>query len=89
LLTGEKAYDQALQTLSASFPEQFTALAADRRGDVLLLQGKRAEAALEFGKAYQGLSADTGGDYRRLLGIKLNALGIDPDAAGSRTGAAS
>jgi predicted negative regulator of RcsB-dependent stress response len=88
LLVGDKAYDEALKTLSAPFPEQFAALAADRRGDVLLLQGKRAEAALEFGKAYQGLSADTGG-YRRLVGIKLNALGIDPEASGARTGVTS
>jgi predicted negative regulator of RcsB-dependent stress response len=89
LLTGDQAYDEALKTLSAPFPAQFAALAADRRGDVLLLQGKRAEAALEFGKAYQGLNADAGGEYRRLVGIKLNALGVDPEAAGTRTGAAS
>ncbi|MFV0678900.1 YfgM family protein [Ottowia sp.] len=84
--TGEKAYDEALKTLSASVPEQFAALVADRRGDVLLLQDKRAEAAVEFGRAYQGLSADSG-DYRRLVGIKLNALGIDPEAAGTRAAA--
>ena len=85
--TGEKAYDEALKTLSASFPAQYTALAADRRGDVLLLQGKRSEAATEFGKAYQGLAAESG-DYRRLVGMKLNALGIDPDA-GAKAGATS
>ncbi|MCL1961753.1 MAG: tetratricopeptide repeat protein [Desulfovibrionaceae bacterium] len=88
LQTGEKAYDEALKTLSAAFPAQFAALAADRRGDVLLLQGKRAEAATEFGKAYQGLSAEAGG-YRRLVGYKLNALGIDPGATGARAGVAS
>ncbi|QTD44428.1 YfgM family protein [Ottowia testudinis] len=87
LQTGEKAYDEALKTLSASFPAQYTALAADRRGDVLLLQGKRSEAATEFGKAYQGLTADSG-EYRRLVGMKLNALGIDPDA-GAKAGATS
>lgn len=80
LLTGEKAYDEALKHLNASFPAEFVALAADRRGDVLLLQGKRSEAAAEFGKAYQGLEK-TGGEYRRLVGIKLNSLGIDPDTS--------
>ena len=85
--TGEKAYDEALKTLSASFPTQYMALAADRRGDVLLLQGKRSEAATEFGKAYQGLGSDSG-DYRRLVGIKLNALGNDPEA-GAKAGATS
>jgi hypothetical protein len=39
LQTGEKAYDEALKTLSASFPAAMVPLAADRRGDVLLLQG--------------------------------------------------
>jgi predicted negative regulator of RcsB-dependent stress response len=84
---GESAYDEALKTLSGSFPPAYTALAADRRGDVLLLQGQREQAAAEFGKAYQGLGAESG-DYRRLVGVKLNALGIDPDA-GARAGAAS
>ncbi len=86
LLTGEKAYDQALAQLSGSFPAEFVPLAADRRGDVMLLQGKRSEAAAEFGKAYQGLEK-TGGEYRRLVGIKLNSLGIDPEA-GKAKGAA-
>ena len=87
LQTGDKAYDEALKTLSASFPAPFVALAADRRGDVLLLQGKRSEAAAEYGKAYQGLGSDRA-DYRRLVAIKLNALGIDPEA-GAKAGAVS
>lgn len=80
-----KTPDAALETLSASFPPAFAPLAADLRGDVLLQQGKRSEAAAEFGKAYQGLGADRA-DYRRLVGIKLNSLGVDPEA---RAGAAS
>jgi len=88
LQTQEKAYDDALKTLAGNFPEQFVPLAADRRGDVLLLQGKREQAVVEFGKAYQGLGKDSG-EYRRLVGIKLNSLGIDPEAAGTRGGAAS
>lgn len=75
----EKAADAALKTLSASFPPAFVPLADDLRGDVLLQQGKRAEAAAEFGKAYRGLGDDRA-DYRRLVGIKLNALGVDPEA---------
>ena len=86
LLTGEKAYDEALKQLSGSFPSEFVPLAADRRGDIFLLQGKRAEAASEFGKAYQSMDA-TSGEYRRLVGIKLNSLGIDPEA-GKAGGAA-
>ena len=83
VLTGEKAYDEALKQLAGSFPAEFVPLAADRRGDALLLQGKRAEAATEFGKAYQGLEKLGANEYRRLVGIKLNALGIDPDLASS------
>ena len=87
LLMADKAYDEALKQLSASFPASYAPLAADRRGDVLVLQGKRTEAATEYGKAYQGLTAESG-DYRRLVGMKLNALGIDPDA-GTKSGAVS
>ena len=87
LLVADKAYDDAIKLLSGSFPASFVPLAADRRGDVLLLQGQREQAAAEFGKAYQGLTAESG-DYRRLVGMKLNALGIDPDA-GAKAGAAS
>jgi predicted negative regulator of RcsB-dependent stress response len=79
VLMGEKAYDAALQQLTWSFPPAFAALAADRRGDVLLQQGKKNDAIAEYGKAYQGLGADSDG-YRRVVGAKLAALGIDPDA---------
>jgi len=78
LLVQDKAYDEALKSLSAEFPASFAALAADRRGDVLSLQGKEAEAVVEYGKAYRGLDAQA--DYRRLVEVKLNALGIDPKA---------
>jgi predicted negative regulator of RcsB-dependent stress response len=84
---GQKAYDKALKTLSVDFPPQFQALAADRRGDVLLLQGKRKEAADEYSRAYRSMDP-AAGEYRRLIGIKLNALGVDPDAGGKAGGAA-
>jgi len=87
VLMGEKAYDAALQQLTWSFPQAFAALAADRRGDVLLQQGKKNEAITEYGKAYQGLDAD-GGDYRRVVAAKLTALGIDPDV-GAASGSAA
>jgi predicted negative regulator of RcsB-dependent stress response len=79
VLVSEKSYDAALQQLAGSFPPAFAALVADRRGDVLLLQGKKTEAAVEYGKAYQGLSAEGAGRYQRLVADKLTALGITPD----------
>jgi predicted negative regulator of RcsB-dependent stress response len=54
-------------------------LAADLRGDVLQAKGQNAEAIAAYQQAWQKL-ADTP-DYRRLVQAKLNALGIDPDAA--------
>ncbi|WP_431096125.1 YfgM family protein [Polaromonas aquatica] len=83
LLLEKKSYDEALQQLSASFPKDFVALAADRRGDILAAQGKKAEAKAEYEKAYQGI--DERSEYRRLVEVKLNALGVDP--AGQTKGA--
>ena len=76
VLTDAKAYDDALKQLSGGFPKSFDALVADRRGDIHSLQGKKAEARAEYLKAYQGL--DERAEYRRLVEIKLNALGVDP-----------
>ena len=78
ILLETKAYEEALKTLSGTFDKEFTALVSDRRGDVLLLQGKKAEAKVEYEKAYKGL--DERAEYRRLVEVKLNALGVDPVA---------
>ena len=76
LLVDAKAYDEALKQLSASMPKEFEALASDRRGDILQLQGKRAEARAEYAKALKGL--EEGADYRRLVEVKLAAMGGEP-----------
>jgi predicted negative regulator of RcsB-dependent stress response len=78
ILLEAKAYDDALKLLSGSFPKDFAPLASDRRGDILLLQGKKAEARTEYEKAYKTL--DERAEYRRLVEVKLNALGVDPVA---------
>jgi len=70
-----KAYDDALKQLSATFPPEFDALASDERGDAYSLQGKKAEAKAEYLKAYKGMDAQN--DMRRLIGVKLTALGVD------------
>jgi len=79
LLLEKKSYDEALQQLSGSFSKDFAALAADRRGDILLAQGKKAEAKAEYEKAYKAF--DERVEYRLMVQVKLNALGVDPDAA--------
>ena len=87
LLLEKKAYDEALQQVSGSFPKGFTALAADRRGDIFAAQGKKAEAKAEYEKAYKEL--DERAEYRRLVEVKLNALGVDPAAQAKSATAAS
>jgi len=83
ILLENKAYDEALKSLSGTFSKDFAPLASDRRGDILLLQGKKTEARAEYEKAYKGL--DERAEYRRLVEVKLNALGVDPVAIGVNT----
>jgi predicted negative regulator of RcsB-dependent stress response len=89
LLVEGKSYDDALRQLEGSFPVEFAGLVADRRGDIFNLQGKKAEAKAEYTKAYQNL--DPRAEYRRMVEIKLNAMGVDPKplAAAAPAGAAS
>ena len=75
LLVQDKAYDQALQQLASGLPKEFEPLAADRRGDIYNLQGKKDQAKAEYTKAWQGLPADS--QYRPLVEVKLTALGVD------------
>ena len=80
VLVQAKAYDEALKQLAADFPKEFAPLAADRRGDIYNLQGKKAQAIAEYEKAYKGL--DDRVDYRRLVEVKLSSLGVDPKQLG-------
>ena len=79
LLLESKSFDEALAALSGSFSKDFAALANDRRGDVFFAQGKKPEAKVEYEKAFKAL--DERAEYRRLVEVKLNALGVDPIAA--------
>lgn len=83
ILLDTKTYDDALKSLSGTFPKDFTPLVSDRRGDILLVQGKKAEARAEYENAYKGL--DERAEYRRLVEVKLNALGVDPVAVVAMT----
>lgn len=76
ILVDGKKFDEALKQLEGTFPKDFVALADDRRGDVFALQDKPAEAKLEYVKAYKGFDERAG--YRRLVEVKINALGGDP-----------
>jgi predicted negative regulator of RcsB-dependent stress response len=76
MLLESRAYEEALQQLAAPMPKDFAPLAADRSGDILLAQGKKAEAKAQYQSAFKAL--DERSDYRRIIEIKLNALGVDP-----------
>ena len=82
-----KQYDEALRTLDAAKAESFEALVADRRGDVLLAQGKKDEARAAWQAAYKAMAEKA--DYRRLIEAKLTAMGAAPDAPASAAAAAS
>lgn len=79
LLIEDKAFDEARQLLSAKVPAVFEPLVADRLGDIELLQSKSAEAVKQYQKAWQGMSSNA--EYRRLVAVKLAALGADPEDA--------
>lgn len=86
LLMDGKRLDDAAKVLSASFPDEFRGLAADRRGDLLQLQGKKAEAQAAYQEAYKALGADV--DYRKIVATKLTVLGAPPAEAPAAADAA-
>ena len=69
----EKTYDEALKTLATKHGSGFDGLFADLKGDVLVAQGKTAEAKLAYQEALTKL--DTQGRYRHFTEHKLEALG--------------
>ncbi len=76
VLVDAKAYDDALKLLGTGIADEFTALADDRRGDIYILQGKKAEAKAAYERAYKAF--DEQSEYRRLVSVKLNTLGVNP-----------
>lgn len=70
-----KNFEEALKLLAMSYPVSFEALVADRKGDVFALQNDKVKAVAEYEKAYRLFDPRT--EYRRLVEVKLNALGVD------------
>ena len=79
-----QAFDQALKTLEAPVPKAFEPLVADRRGDVFMSQGKSEEAKTQYQNAWRGLSEQA--EYRRLVEVKLAALGVSVASLSNSTG---
>ena len=87
LLLDQKKYDEALKQLDGAVAKEFEALVADRRGDVLLAQGKPEDAKAAYTKAWQAMDAKV--EYRRLIDAKLTALGAAPPAETPKTAGAA
>jgi predicted negative regulator of RcsB-dependent stress response len=81
LLLDKKAYDEALKELDGVKSPEFAALADDRRGDVLMAQGKKDDAVKAFQSAWKAMNEQL--DYRRVVESKLTILGAAPEAAAS------
>lgn len=73
ILLDEKSYDDALKALSGTYPEQFVSLLADRRGDILLAQGKRDEARAAYQEALSKAVAQD--PAKELIQLKLDSIG--------------
>jgi predicted negative regulator of RcsB-dependent stress response len=85
LLLEAKKPDEALKELDAAKAPGFEALVADRRGDILLSQGKKAEAATAYKSAWSALDDKT--EYRRVIDAKLTSLGAAPLPEGAASAA--
>lgn len=84
LLLDEKAYDDAMRALSGSFPDHFAGIVADRKGDVMMAQGKAAEARVAYQLALEKMDSKNPG--RQLVQIKLDAIGgVATDAAAGKS----
>ena len=77
LMLEAKDFDAALKQLDAAKAPSYAALVADRRGDVLLAQGKADEARSAYQAAWKAMDEKV--EYRRLIDAKLTALGAAPE----------
>lgn len=73
MLLDEKNYTQALQLLETKHNPSYDAFYSDLKGDVLVAQGKPAEARSAYQEALNNI--DKKSSYRDLIQIKLDALG--------------
>ena len=88
VLLDEKSYDAAMKLLNETYPAQFSAEVADRKGDVLVAQNKIAEARQAYVSALAAMHKDNPG--RQLVQIKLEAIGgTVPEAKDAKANAAA
>lgn len=76
VLLDEKAYDAALKQLAVKPAKAFAVRYADLRGDVLVAQGKPADALVAYKEASDALGSEQGSQtMRSVLDLKIDALG--------------
>jgi predicted negative regulator of RcsB-dependent stress response len=73
ILLDEKAYDDGLKLLAGEFPARFSGIVADRKGDLMVAQGKTAEARAAYQLALD--KTDPQDPARQLIQLKLEAIG--------------
>ena len=73
VLLDEKKYAEALTLMETKPVESMAGLYADLKGDILLLQGKKAEARSAYQLALD--KSDAGSNYRVAIQLKLDSLG--------------
>ncbi len=73
VLLDEKNYAEALKLVDAKPVESMAGLYADLKGDILLTQGKRAEARGAYQVALD--KSEAGSPYRSAIQLKLDSLG--------------
>ena len=74
ILFEEKSYDEANKVLAAITDKGYEGLKANMQGDVLLAQGKQAEAKKAYQAALEGLDAQ--GKMYQYTQQKLESLGV-------------
>jgi predicted negative regulator of RcsB-dependent stress response len=69
----QKQYDAALKTLDGTHSDAFAFRFNDLKGDVLLAQGKPADARAAYQVAFSNMQEDN--PYRNIVELKLDAMG--------------
>jgi predicted negative regulator of RcsB-dependent stress response len=72
ILLDEKAYDEALKLVTGNDSGRYAGALADRRGDILLAQGKRDDAKAAFKTAFDKFEGAS--PMKRIVQIKLDGL---------------
>lgn len=87
VLLDEKKYDEAAKVLESGILERFAGEASDRKGDILVAQGKIAEARAAYQAALDAMDKQAPG--RQLVQLKLDAIGGAPAPAPAAAKAAA